>query len=231
MNEGESRKSSFIREILGCMTSPRSSFRSVLDKPSLMKAISLVLAIAIIAAWASFNYMGKFPLTHLAQQLERLFPGQRTPVSPEQLRQAWMIMSALMALIGVFGTWIISSALIHGFSTGLRGNGSFRSMLTLTGYASTPLLIQQLLRLAHSFAVSQEEMLQLATSPQVSAHPLLNSIASAALNIFTIFRLWSIVLLIIAASENYKISMTRSTVAIFLSLIVIIFVSAFLPLR
>lgn len=228
MNERENKKSRFIREIIGCLTSPRSSFKSILEKPSLMKATALILVIAIVAAWASFNYMGKLPLTFFAQ---RVFPGQGIPVNPEQLRQASIIMSAVTALIGVFGTWLISSALIHGFSRTLRGKGSFKSMLTLAGYASAPLLIQQVLRLADSFMAGQEELLQLATSLQISAYPLLNSIANAAVDTFTIFRIWSIALLIIATRENYKMSTTRSTVATFLSLIIMVFVSVFLPLR
>ena len=197
MNEGESKKSGFIREIIGCLTSPRSSFRSILEKPSLMKATALILVIAIVAAWASFNYTGEFPLTYL---------------------------------VGVFGTWLISSALIHGFSTPLGGNGTFRSVLTLAGYASAPLLIQQVLRLADSFVVSQEEVLQFVTSLEISAYPLLNRIANAAVDTFTIFRIWSMALLIIAIRENYKISTARSTVAAALSFILMVFISALLPL-
>jgi len=225
MNNRESQKSSFIRDIIGCLISPRSSLKSILKKPSLKKATALILLIAIVAAWASFNYMSKLPLTSfLNMEDEDYFPGQGPPVNPEQLRQASGIMSAMTALIGVFATWLISSALIHGFSKTLRGKGSFRSMLTLAGYASAPLLIQQILRLADSFMISQEA-LQLATNLQMSA------IAEAAVDIFTIFGIWSMILLIIATRENYKMSTARSIVATALSSILIVFISTFLPLR
>jgi len=231
MNNRESGKASFIKEIIGCLISPRSMFRSILEKPSLLKATGLILVIAIVAAWASLNYTGKFPLTYLAQQQEGwLFPRHGNLVNSEQLRQALMIMSAMMGLVGVFGTWFISSALIHGFSGPLGGKGAFKSMLTLAGYASAPLFIQHVLRLVDSFMVSQEGLLQIATSLQISGYPLLNSIAYAAVDIFTIFRLWSMVLLIIATRENYKISKTRATVATVLAFIIVVFISAFLPL-
>jgi hypothetical protein len=231
MNNRESQKSSFIRDIIGCLISPRSSLKSILKKPSLKKATALILLIAIVAAWASFNYMSKLPLTSfLNMEDEDYFPGQGPPVNPEQLRQASGIMSAMTALIGVFATWLISSALIHGFSKTLRGKGSFRSMLTLAGYASAPRLIQQILRLADSLVISQEA-LQLTATLQISANPLLNSIANAAVDIFTIFGIWSIVLLIIAARENYKMSTARSIVATALSFILIVFISTVLPLR
>ncbi|MFQ5758205.1 MAG: hypothetical protein ACE5IF_00850, partial [Candidatus Bathyarchaeia archaeon] len=70
MSERESRKLGFIREIIGCLTSPRSSFRSILEKPSLVKATALILVIAIVAAWASLNYTSKLP------RLEGLLPRQ-----------------------------------------------------------------------------------------------------------------------------------------------------------
>jgi len=208
MNEREKRKLGFIGTIIRCLISPRSSFRSILEKPSLMKATAVVLIIAILAAWASFNYRGKLP------------PPGAPPTG--QLEQGLIIMEAMMPLIGVFGTWLISSALIHGFSRALGESGYFRSMLTLAGYASAPLLIQHAIRLADSFMVSQEALLQLATSLR------LNPIANAALDIFTIFRIWSIVLLVIAARENYEISTKRAIAATVLSFIVISFISVFL---
>lgn len=223
MSERENKQSGVIRDIIGCLTSPRSSFKSILEKPSLKKATALILVMTIIAAWASFNYVRKLPLTFLP-------PGHGFPVNPEQLRQMWMIMSTITALFGIFGIWLISSALVHGFSRPLGGKGTFRSILTLAGYASVPLFIQHILRLVDSFIVSQEGLLQVGTSLQISAVPLLNSIANATVTIFTIFRLWSMGLLIIAARENYKMSTTRSTVATVLSFIIIVFISAFLPL-
>jgi hypothetical protein len=216
MNEKEKRKSDFTREIVGCFISPRVSFMSILEKPNLTKATALILVIAIVAAWASYNYTSKLP------SLEGLFPRQGIPGNLEQLRSTLAIASAIATLISIFGTWLISSALIHGFSRAFRGKGTFKGMLTLAGFASIPLLVQHLLRLADSFMISQEA-LQLATSLQMPV------IVETALSIFTIFRVWSMILLIIAARENYNTSTTKSTAATILSFIVLIFISAFLP--
>jgi hypothetical protein len=224
MNERENKKSDFIKDIIGCLVSPRSSFKSIMEKPSLKKATLLILVIAIVAAWASFNYRAKLPL-----QLP-VIPGQGTPVGSGQFTQVMMIMSALMALIGIFGTWLISSVLVHSISRPLGGKEAFKSMLTLAGYASVPLLLQHVLRLADSFMASQEA-LQLTATLQLSADPLLNSIAGAVIDVFTIFRLWSIVLLIVAVRENYKISTVKSMVTVVLSYILIVFFFAVLPLK
>ena len=225
MNKRESGKLSFIKEIIVCLISPRSSFKSILEKPSLITATALILVIAIVAAWASFNYIGKLPLSFFADQR----PGGI--VNPEQLRQGSMTINAMLGLIGIFGTWLISSALIHGFSSRLGGKGTFRNMLILGGYASTPLLIQQVLRLADSFTASQGEVLQLVTGFQISVHPFLNTVANATMNIFTIFRLWSIVLLVVAIHENYNMSTVRSIIVAAISFILVAFLSVFLPLK
>ena len=220
MSERESKDSGFVRDIIRTLTSPRNSFKSILEKPSLKKATVLILVIAIVAAWASFNYGGKLPLPDLDQDQQ--------PLGPGQLTQLMMIVSAMMAIIGVFGTWLLSSVLVHGISRPLGGKGTFRDMLMLAGYASTPLLLQHVLRLADSFMISQET-LQFTAVLQISANPLLNSIANAAVGIFAIFRLWSIVLLIIATRENYKLSTAKSIVVTVLSFVIIVIVSAFLP--
>lgn len=225
MNKIESRKLSFIKEIIRCLISPRSSFRSILESPSLLKATALILVIAIVASWASFNYTGKLPTSFFVDQR----PGGI--VNAEQLREASMTINAMLRLISVFGTWVIGSALIHGFSSPLGGKGTFKSMLTLAGYASTPLLIQQVLRLADSFTAGQEEVLQLVTGLQISVYPLLNTIANATMNIFTIFRLWSIVLFVVAIHENYKMSTARSIVVAAISFVLIAFLSVLLPLK
>ena len=227
MSKRESEKSGFMGQVIGCLTSPRSSLKSILEKPSVLRAAALILVIAVIAAWASYNYTGKLPLTFIPEQQ---FPGPGGFVSPEQIRQASMIVSVIMGLIGVFGSWLISSAIVHGFSRAQGGKGAFRSMLTLAGYASTPLLIQHLLRLIDSFMITEQGMLQLSGATQVFNQPLLNAIANAAINTFSIFRLWSIALFVIAICENYEISTARSVVTVAATYIIILFLSMFLPL-
>jgi len=220
---------SFIRQILLCLKSPRSSFKSILEKPSLSRAAALILVIAVVAAWASYNYAAKLPLTIMPERERRLFPGAGGLVSLEQLRQTLMISSAITGLIGVFASWSISSALIHAFSRVQRGKGSFRSMLTLAGYALTPLLIQHLLRLIDSFITTGDEVLR-PTKIQIFTQPLLSAMANTTINYFSIFRLWSIALFVIALSENYKISTVRSVVTVAATYILMIFLSIFLPL-
>jgi hypothetical protein len=209
-----------LRQVIHCLKSPKSSFKSILEKPSLRMAAALIFVIAIIAAWAGYNYMGKLPLK---------FPVEGGLVNPEQIRQALMVVSVIASFISIFGGWFISSALLHAFSRFQGGKGTFKNMLTLAGYASTPLLIQNLLRLIDSFTVSQEELLRIAGTLQVSSQPFLNAIANIAINTFTIFRLWSMALIAIALRENYKISTSRSIATVIVTYIIMMFLSIILP--
>ncbi|UCG45721.1 MAG: YIP1 family protein [Candidatus Bathyarchaeota archaeon] len=211
MNEDLGGRAMFMEELIGCFTSPRRTLKSILEKPRLIKATGIILAIALVAAVASFNYMSKLPSDSLPRQL------------PLGLLE---IGSGFSALIGIFGTWIISSTLTHSFAKLQRGNGSFTNFLTLAGYASLPLLIQQLLRLMDSYVINPEGVLQFAGF-QLSA----GSIVDVAASTFSIFRIWSMILLTIATRENYGISTAKSVICVALSFILIVFLSMFLPLR
>lgn len=221
MSKREGESSSFIGQVIGCLISPQSSLKSIMEKPILFRATVLILVIAVIAAWASYNYTGKLPLAFIPEKETGPFAGPG--VSPEQIRQASMIVSAMMGLFGVFGSWLISSAIIHVLSKRQGGRGSFKDMLTLAGYASTPLLIQHLLRLIDSFMVTEQGALQLLALAQVFNQPLLNAVANSVINTFSIFKLWSIGLFVIVICEKYGISTARSIVTVAVTYIIIMF--------
>ncbi|MFQ6080216.1 MAG: Yip1 family protein [Candidatus Bathyarchaeia archaeon] len=231
MNKREDEEPGFIGQVIGCLTSPRTSFKSILEKPSLLKAATLILVIAIVASWASYNYAGKLPLPSVIErETRRRFLGPGGFVSPEQLQQTLVILNTVTGFIGVFGGWLISSAIVHALSRARGRRGTFKSMLTLAGYASMPLLIQHVLRLIDSFVITEQGLLQLSGTTRVFNQPLLNAITNAAINVFSVFRLWSVALLVIALCENYEISTARSVVTVAATYIIILFLSMFLPL-
>ena len=191
MSNQEPGNTRFISEIIGSLFAPRATFKSIMEKPHLMKATALIIVIGVVAALASFNYSGTVPF------------------------------------LSVVGTWLINSALIHGFSSRLGGTGTLRSMLSLAGYASTPLLIQHLLRLIDSFIASPEALLQFTTTFQILSSTLPNALVNAALNVFNIFSIWSILLHVIATRENYNMPTGKSTVATLFPVIIVVIISAF----
>lgn len=195
---------SLLRQIIECIIFPRSTFRSLLNKSNLRYSILLISMIAIIATLASYIYVEKLP-----QSLITIFP--------------------IMTLIVIFGSWLITSSLLHIFSRVQGGKSSLRNMLILSGFTSTPLLIQHTLRLIDSITISPEQILPLMIRSQIFENQFLNAVLNSALNRFSVFWLWSLSLQVIALQENYKISRARSIITVFVTFIIMILISTFLP--
>jgi hypothetical protein len=239
MSENNDERLSFLKQVNGCITSPKSTFKSILAQPSLRKTALLLSIIAIIAVIASYNYMGKLPLPDISEiinrqrQLQQLPRGPLAPdiniPNPKQLQQRLMIVSSILMIIGVFTSWLISSSLLHVFSRVQGGKSSLRNMLILGGFASTPFLIQHTLRLMDSLTINPEQILQLMVRSQIFENQFLNAVLNSALNKFSIFWLWSISLQVIALQENYKISRTRSIITVIITFIIMVLISTFLP--
>ena len=240
MSENNDERLSFLKQVNGCITSPKSTFKSILAQPSLRKTALLLSIIAIIAVIASYNYRGKLPLPDISeiinrrQQLQQLPRGPLAPdiniPNPEQFQQRLMIVSSILMIIGVFTSWLISSSLLHVFSRVQGGKSSLRNMLILGGFASTPFLIQHTLRLMDSLTINPEQILQLMVKSQIFENQFLNSVLNSALNKFSIFWLWSLSLQVIALQENYKISRTRSIITVIITFMIMVLLSVFLPL-
>jgi len=232
MSEMEYEKRSFIGQVVSCLIAPGRTFRSILERPSLLRATMIILVIAIVAAWASYNYAGKL---FIFSKFEQALRAPRTPRAPPTIGvptgQAFTILSATVEFVGVFMAWVIGAALLHAFSKALRGDGSYKNILTLVGYASVPLLIQHSLRLIDSVIASPEALLIIVREMRLPGYSPLSMIVNAALDAFTIFRLWVMILFAFAVRENYKLSMGKSVAVAVATYIGMIFLSAFLPLQ
>lgn len=240
MNDNTNR--GLASQIVGCLTSPRRTLQEILEKPNLKKATMIILLIAIMAGWASYNYTGKLPFTPELLPGGGTLPrgpfggmfrsgaggaGQSNPQFPMQIRP---ILSTIVGIVGILGSWLISSILFHLISKTQGGNGEFKNMLTLAGYASTPLLIQQLLRLVDSFLITEDVITQFAQGLQLFASPFPNAVLNSAMKTLNIFKIWSIILMIIAIKKNYKISTSRSVIVSVGAYVILIFVSIVLPI-
>ena len=239
MSENNGERLSFLKQINGCITSPKSTFKSILAKPSLRRTALLLSIIAIIAVIASYNYMGKLPLPDISElidrqrQLQQLPRGPLAPdiniPNPKQLQQRLMILNSIRVIIGIFTSWLISSSLLHVFSRVQGGKSSLRNMLVLGGSASTPFLIQHTLRLIDSLTINSEQVLQLMMGSQIFENQFLNSVLNSALNQFSVFWLWSLSLQAIALQENYKISGARSIITVLVTFMIMVLLSVVLP--
>jgi hypothetical protein len=103
--------------------------------------------------------------------------------------------SAATALILTLLGWIFSSLIYHAGASILGGKGSLNRVFALSGYASIPLLLQEILRFIYYVVLSQS----------LSAYTAVN-ILTLLLDHFTFFKVACLVLTGVAVMLNYGIS-------------------------
>ena len=102
--------------------------------------------------------------------------------------------SAATALIFTLLGWIFSSLIYHAGASVLGGKGSLTRVIALSGYASIPLLIQEVLRFIYYVVFSQS----------LSASAV--SILTIFVDHFTFFKVACLVLTGVAIMLNYGVS-------------------------
>lgn len=204
MNKKKDGRGRLLIQVIECIRSPNSTFGSLPNESSIRDSILLVSAIAIIASLSSYNYVGK-----ITQDQTIIFP--------------------IMTLISVFGNWLIISSFLYVFSRVQGGKSSLRNTLILVGFASTPFLLQHILRLIDSFTTSPEQVLQLIIRSQIFENKFLNSAFNSALDKLNVFWVWSLSLQVISLKENYKLSRNRSIITVTVTFIMMLLVLLFFP--
>lgn len=102
------------------------------------------------------------------------------------------IIPLVSALVGLWLGWLILSGLLHLGSTLLGGRGSMQGALNITGWASLPFLIRDVLRIMFMLIVGHS-----ITSPGLSGFAGSAAFWAQLLTRVDIFFIWSIVLLVI----------------------------------
>jgi hypothetical protein len=117
--------------------------------------------------------------------------------------------STISAVIMTFLGWVLSSVIYHIGATILGGRGSLKRMFVLSGYASIPLLTQQLLRFVYYVVLGQ----------QVSASASTGLLATLV-DHFTVFNIIGLVLVGVAVMLNYSLSGRRAAIVAILPMMI-----------
>ena len=225
----------FLGQIRGSLISPRGAFESV-DGKDLWKGVVLIIILTAVSAWAGYIYASKLPVTipDGFGSLGRARPFGRagSPMQftdPEVFRRNTMTLYALRDGLGVFTGWLITAVLLHLFASLMAGRGSLKRTLALTGFSSIPLLFQQLLRLIDAYTISGEAFLGIMGN-RILGKTLTLHLMSEALNVFTVFGIWTLALTIVAVSINYTASTKKAAAAVISSYVLLIILRLFLPI-
>ena len=216
-------------QVWSCIRSPQKGFESV-KAEDLWKGAVLILIVVVLSAYAGFNYASKTPLQlFFSSILSTPGPIPRQAIDAEAFRKNFIIFSTIGNGLKVITGWLVTAVLLHIFANLLAGKGSLKRLLAQMGFASIPLVIQQVLRLIDALTISKETVLGIMASRSFG-RTLALRFMNGMLTTFTVFGIWATILTIIAVSINYESSNRRAATATILAYLVLIVVRLFLPI-
>ncbi len=229
------KKSGIFRKIMGLATSPRGVFSGI-EEIDLKGGIAVVLIIAILSGWAGMTYFTKtelqIPDMGSGSGGSPMFnPGAQDlgGLDPEALRSRLAPFIAIGGVLGAVTRWLIPSILVLLAANIWVGKGSSKRMLAMTGFASAPRIIQQLLRVVDAYTISAADIASL-TATQAAASGLLGKLVNQAFTIFNLFGVLTIVLTAVAVSVNYEATPRRAALVTVLAYVVYMILRVYLPI-
>ncbi len=219
----------FPNQIWACLRSPGKGFEYVGGK-DLKKGAVVILLVAALSAYAGYNYAYKTPF-QLPQSSASLsiqsMPTQT--INTDALRKNIIILSSLGNFITVFTGWLLTGVVLHFIARLTTGEGGLKRLLGQTGFASTPLILQQLLRLIDAFTISPETLMAVRAYLTLGGN-LAMRFLSRAMTTFTVFGIWTLILTIIAVSVSYQSTKKKSAITTIVAYLIVLVVRLFLPI-
>ncbi len=227
----------FADKLRGVITSPREAFEGI-DERDLRKGFAVVLLAAVLSAWAGMVYTSKMDFSLLLGTGGTQPDGSGQFFSPgvqnAQEFDPTAIMSRLMPFIAVGNIvgsvlrWLVPSALLLLSAKVLVGEGSSRRLLAMTGFASSPKVLQQALRVVDAYVITAQELMALIASRAAPAD-LPGRILVQALNLIDVFSVATIVLTVFAVSANYGTPTRRALAVTLLAYAAYVLIRTIIP--
>jgi len=209
---------SFSKKLVGVFTHPRSTFEAITEK-NLTSGFTVVLLVVIVGVLASAQYVSRIDVSSLP--LMSQFPGVDASTIRSGLGVAFGLITGIRTVTG----WLIPALIIYAMARLITGGGGFKRLLAQTGFASAPLLIQQVLRLIDAYAtrgVLGGGLLQ--TGFLTAGLPL--RILNQTLNTLNLFSLVTMGLTVVATSVTFKSSKKKMALIVVASYVVFIVLRA-----
>lgn len=232
-------KSGFLGTIIGMATSPRSVLAGI-EEIDLKRGIAVVLIIAVLSGWAGMTYFSKTELQFPGMGSGSGGPGGGSPMfspgaqnsaslDPAALRSRLAPFIAIGGILGAVTRWLIPSILVLLVANIWAGKGSSKRMLAMTGFASAPRIIQQLLRVVDAYTISAADIASL-TATRAAASGLLGKLVNQAFTVFNLFGVLTIVLTAVAVSVNYEATPRKAAYVTVLAYVVYTIIRVYLPI-
>lgn len=193
----------FIETVTGVLRRPTVTFPYI-QEGDLMKGAVIVVVAAVLAGVSTMTYMNKIPLEVILAQV------QNVSVDVSSLQGTMGMFSAIGVIIAVLAGWALSTLLFHALSNLLGGKGDMKRFFAMTGFASTPLLLKQVIRMIDAFTISQDAAVGFFLANREIGNKLLTWLMGA--NLLNIFGLATLYLTINAINANYGLGKGKALV-------------------
>lgn len=200
MEENEKQKVSVFSRLTGVITKPVATFGDISERPDYLTPILLMVLTSVIAASV---------VTPIA--LEKAFEEMPAEV-PQIARTLGYIMGIISGVVMPLVIWIITAALIHFFAGILGGEGEFKPLLSVLGYAGIPNYIKSVV-MAIYVGISGNFQPKLGLDIFLKSENPVSNVLSVILSNVEIFNLWYIVLAIVGVSVAEKMPRKRAAIA------------------
>lgn len=200
-NEAKSSGKIQLSRILEILLQPKRTLGLIAEEAGSswqtpMLALSVSAALAVIVSGylnARAAMMGESPLP---RDWEWWTPDMQSNYMQAQQSMQGPVFSYVIpligALLGLWLGWLILGGLLHLGSTVFGGRGSMQSALTVTGWASLPFLVRDVLRVVFMFATGHSIQ-----SPGLSGFVENSPFVAQLLSHVDLFFLWTVILLVI----------------------------------
>ncbi|MBC8224479.1 YIP1 family protein [Candidatus Bathyarchaeota archaeon] len=232
-------KRGFLGKIMGLATSPRDVFSDI-EEIDLKRGIAIILVIAVLSGWAGMTYFTKTELQlpgigsspggfHGGGPMFSPGAQDSSGLDPGEIRSRLTPFIAVGGILGAVTRWLVPSVLILLAANIWVGKGSSKRMLAMTGFASAPLIIQQLLRVIDAYTISVADIASL-TATQAASSGLLGRLVNQAFTVFNLFGVLTIMLTAVAVSVNYEATPRRAAFVTVLAYVVYMILRVYLPI-
>jgi len=146
MTEGEGREGGTERQrspdscantLLGLLAHPNRTIARLSLSVDLRRSVMVVLSLATMAAVLAL--LVSLDITHIVVRILTTIPGPT--ISEKGVRRQLLRTAMVLSVVGIPTGWLVFTGLLHGLARLLGGSASYHTMLTLLGYAATPMLV------------------------------------------------------------------------------------------
>ena len=196
-----SEKPGFIGQLLGVLYRPREIFSTV-DEGDLTKGVIIAVLMVALAAYSTMTYMGKIPLEVITPQLQGVDAGSMVG----SLSTISGIAAGVTMLVG----WTFSGLILHLLGKFSGGDGSMKRYFALYGFTTVPALLNQVLRVVDASIMDSASLIGYFVSYRDMSSKVVKAFIGA--NLFNVWSLAGIALVVLSLEENYKVGRGRALI-------------------